>query len=165
MLPSIIDIEASGFGRKSYPIEVGFILGNGNTFCSLITPDEEWQRWDDEAERTHGIDRQKLFDFGKPVKQIAIKLNELLFDETIYSDAWANDACWLGLLFEVAQIPQEFRIESIRYLLTENQAAHWHQTKDEIIKSTPLARHRASSDAAILQKTFELVQASYPVSN
>ena len=27
--PAVLDIEASGFGRGSYPIEVGFVLANG----------------------------------------------------------------------------------------------------------------------------------------
>jgi predicted cupin superfamily sugar epimerase len=52
----------------------------------------------------------------------------------------------------------QFRIQTIRYLLTEDQASHWHETKDKVIKSTPLKRHRASSDAAILQKTYALIQ-------
>ena len=161
MLPNIIDIEASGFGKGSYPIEVGFVLGNGESYCSLITPIDDWQRWDRNAEETHGIERRTLINHGKPVKQIARELNQKLMDETLYSDAWANDVCWLGLLFEVAQIPQEFRIESIRYLLTEDQAACWHQTKKEVLRPSALQRHRASSDAAILQKTFALINARF----
>ena len=37
-VPNIIDVEASGFGPHSYPIEVGLALGDGSKFCSLILP-------------------------------------------------------------------------------------------------------------------------------
>ena len=40
--PFIMDIEASGFGPDSYPIEVGLALGDGSRFCSLIVPAEHW---------------------------------------------------------------------------------------------------------------------------
>lgn len=158
ILPNIIDIEASGFGKESYPIEVGYILGNGDTFCSLIQPAKGWDKWDESAEKIHGIGQQTLLKVGHPVTEIAQALNQQLSGETLYSDAWGNDSSWLGLLFDVADLPMRFRIDSIRYLLTEDQAAHWHATKEKVIKSTPLKRHRASSDAAILQKTYALIK-------
>jgi hypothetical protein len=34
--PNIIDIEASGFGVDSYPIEVGIVLSTGQKYCALI---------------------------------------------------------------------------------------------------------------------------------
>ncbi|MFO1249856.1 MAG: hypothetical protein U1E77_01625 [Inhella sp.] len=37
-LPAFIDIEASGFGRGSYPIEVGFVDRDGQLFCTLVQP-------------------------------------------------------------------------------------------------------------------------------
>ncbi len=58
-----------------------------------------------------------------------------------------------------------FKMDSIRSLLTEEQAANWHDTKESVIKSIPLKRHRASSDAAIIQITFELVQSKYEEAN
>ena len=42
-LASIIDLEASGFGSSSYPIEVGIVLPNGQTYCSLIVPEPDWR--------------------------------------------------------------------------------------------------------------------------
>jgi len=44
-LPCIIDLEASGLGKQSYPIEVGYILDDGKSFCSLILPADGWDRW------------------------------------------------------------------------------------------------------------------------
>lgn len=156
-LPSIIDLEASGFGRDSYPIEVGFVLSSGDSFCSLIKPAKSWDRWDDSAEQVHGITQEILLKVGKPIPEIAEKINNQLSGETIYSDAWGNDSSWLGLLFDEANMPMRFRMDSIRSLLTEEQAAIWHDTKEKVIETTPLKRHRASSDAAIIQITYELV--------
>lgn len=157
-LPNIIDLEASGFGKQSYPIEVGYILSNGDTFCSLIQPAEDWKRWDESAEKVHGISQKILLQFGKPIVEIALIINQQLANQTIYSDAWGNDSSWLGLLFDEANMPMRFRMDSIRSLLTEEQAQNWHQTKEKVIDSVSLKRHRASSDAAILQKTFTIIK-------
>ena len=31
IVPAVLDIEASGFGRDSFPVEVGFVLPDGET--------------------------------------------------------------------------------------------------------------------------------------
>jgi hypothetical protein len=36
--PFIIDVEASGFGAESYPIEIGIALAEGSKYCALIIP-------------------------------------------------------------------------------------------------------------------------------
>ncbi len=46
-VPNIIDFEASGFGPHSYPIEIGVIRSNGDRYCSLILPADDWTFWDD----------------------------------------------------------------------------------------------------------------------
>jgi len=133
-LPSIIDIEASGFGIGTYPIEVGYILGSGDTFCSLILPAEGWNQWDASAEKLHGIDQKTLLKIGTPVEQIAQTLNQNLSGATLYSDAWGNDLSWLGLLFDAANSPMHFRIDSIRGLLTEEQLPFGIKQKTKLSK-------------------------------
>ena len=49
--PTIIDVEASGFGPYSYPIEIGVALDNGDKYCTLILPAPAWTHWDEEAEK------------------------------------------------------------------------------------------------------------------
>ena len=56
-LPAILDMEASGFGRDSYPIEVGYVLPDGRTRCTLIRPAPHWVHWDPAAEQLHHIPR------------------------------------------------------------------------------------------------------------
>jgi len=48
--PSIIDVEASGFGPQGYPIEVGVAMGSGETYSTLILSAPEWTHWDREAD-------------------------------------------------------------------------------------------------------------------
>ena len=48
--PTVLDVEASGFGRNSYPIEIGFVLPNGHAYCSLVKPEAHWTHWDVQAE-------------------------------------------------------------------------------------------------------------------
>ena len=73
--PDILDFEASGFGRDSYPIEVGYSLASGERFCALILPHETWQYWDFRAEAVHGISRGLLQARGSDVRQICRELN------------------------------------------------------------------------------------------
>lgn len=158
-LPAFIDVEASGLSRGSYPIEVGVVTSTGSMYCSLVLPLPEWTHWDAAAERVHGITRPILALHGKPVGDIARTLNTLLAQQTVYSDAWGNDMAWLSRLFDAAELPMRFRIEASRRLLDETQIEGWHATKDAVTTELALARHRASSDARILQLTYARVKA------
>ena len=78
--------------------------------------------------------------------------------ETVYSDAWGNDSCWLAMLYEEASIRQRFKIDSVVSLMSQQQMAQWHQKKNTVIQNMQLQRHRASSDALILQTTLTELQ-------
>jgi hypothetical protein len=153
--PTVLDIEASGFGRHSYPIEVGYVLPNGEAFCTLIRPEPEWTHWDPEAERLHHISRELVIARGRPAVEVARLLNSRLVGQTIYSDGWANDYSWLGILFDVADMTPGFRIENLRALLAEGEAARWHAVKQQVSQELGVQRHRASTDARVLQLTFQ----------
>lgn len=153
--PIILDIEASGFGKNSYPIEVGFIDESLNTWCSLIKPEDDWHHWDSEAERMHFISRDCLIKHGKSAKLVAQMLNEQLQNKTVYSDGWMHDFTWISLLFESAKIRQRFKLEDLRNVLTPKQEATWHNTKSKIQEELNIQRHRASVDAKVLQLTWQ----------
>lgn len=152
--PFIVDVEASGFGCESYPIEIGLALENENRYCSLILPSDRWTHWDTAAQDTHHISRDLLIEHGKPLTQVAKELNQLLDGLTVYSDGWVTDKPWVTRLFSEAGIRQAFRISPLESILTEPQMEIWHTTKERILASTALTRHRASSDAFIIQETF-----------
>lgn len=158
MAPIIIDIEASGFGRGSYPVEIGLVLPDGTPHCVLVTPHRSWTYWDEGAEQVHGISREVLFSNGRPIPEIVWRLNELLRGRTVYSDAWSFDMSWLGKLYDAAHQHPAFQIASLHELISQEQAASWDRTKDAVIQDLGLRRHRASGDARILQETWRRVQ-------
>ena len=161
MLPCIIDLEASGFGRGSYPIEVGLCLGDSSSHCFLVRPEEDWQHWDPEAEKVHGISRDVLVEKGFSVVDISCRLNNLLKGQVVYTDAWGFDNTWLWTLYDTAGTYPNFQLETIRKLLAENQLPHWMATKKQVIADLNLTRHRASADAHILQETYRRIKAKF----
>lgn len=151
--PAVLDVEASGFGRNSYPIEVGFVLPDGHAFCTLIRPESHWTHWDAQAEATHHIPRQLILQRGRPVHEVAQAINRQLAGCTVYSDGWAHDYTWLGALFDAADLTPAFKLENLRALLDEDQADRWHAVKAQISSERGAQRHRASADARLLQLT------------
>ena len=153
--PLIIDVEASGFGGRSYPIEVGVALDEGKRFCSLITPAADWTYWDEDAEKVHHISRDTLESCGKPAKEVARQLNQLLDGKTLYTDGWVVDKPWLTTLFHVAGEPMRFSVSPLELILSEQQMEQWHAAKDRVSAESNVIRHRASNDAWIVQQTFK----------
>ena len=156
--PTILDMEASGFGKASYPIEVGYALPDGQTYCTLIRPTPEWTHWDASAEALHHIPRSAVLQLGRDVKDVAQHLNDHLGGRTVYCDGWANDYSWLAALFDAAGRRPAFKLDHLRALLNEREAAAWHGVKEQVARELRLQRHRASSDARVLQLTLQRVR-------
>ena len=155
-----MDIEASGFGRASYPIEVGYVMPNGRTICMLLRPAAGWTHWDSRAEQVHGITRAALAAHGRDVLEVAQALNHDLAGLTVYCDGWAHDYSWLAALFEAAGMSPSFKLESVGALLDE---AHLHQldaARRDAVAELGLKRHRASNDARALQRALGRVIAA-----
>lgn len=155
LAPTVLDVEASGFGRRSYPIEIGFVQPDGRTFCKLIRPEPDWTHWDEQAAQVHHITRELLLQRGVSVQEVAATLNRELHGQTVYSDGWANDYSWIGALFDAADMSPSFRLENLRRLLTEAEAERWHAVKATVAAERGAQRHRASADARLLQLTFQ----------
>jgi hypothetical protein len=157
--PIIIDIEASGFGAQSYPIEIGVVLDDGRKYCSLIQPARGWTHWDQAAEAVHGITRATLLAHGRPVFEVAGTLNELLRGRTAYTDGWVVDRPWLDRLYESASMRCEFTLSSLEMILSEQQMDAWATTKQHLLAEQDEPRHRASYDALVVQETFQRTRA------
>jgi hypothetical protein len=153
--PIILDIEASGFGRSGYPIEIGYALPDGQTWCSLIRPEPEWTHWDPGAEAVHHISQDLLPTRGRYVREVASLINQNLGGKTAYSDGWGHDYSWLGRLFDAANMTPNFKLENLRALLSEEEADLWHIVKDQVKQDRGPQRHRASADARLLQLTWQ----------
>lgn len=154
--PVVVDVEASGLGRGSYPIEVGFALQDESTHCKLIRPSRDWKHWDDSAEALHGISRTLLKQRGEDARKVVQFLNHYLAGQTVYSDAWGNDSSWLHRLADSAQLSLHFRLESIRSIIDEQQLQYWLPARRKVLERLALKRHRASTDALVIQQTYLL---------
>lgn len=152
--PLIIDIEASGLGSGSYPIEIGLALEPGNHYCRLVQPAESWNHWDEQAESVHQISRDTLLKHGRPITEVARDMNRLLEGKFVYSDAWGLDNTWIIELFATAGIRQNFTVSPLEIILTEDQIDIWFRTRDIVMDELGLRRHRACNDAWILQETY-----------
>ncbi|MEO8153037.1 MAG: hypothetical protein ABI605_08210 [Rhizobacter sp.] len=152
--PTILDLEASGFGRNSYPIEVGYVLPDGSSYCSLIRPAPAWTHWDPAAEKLHHIRREMLLQHGREVVDIARLLNERLRGRVVFSDGWAHDFTWLATLYEEAEMVPSFKLDSLLSLLSEREVRDWEATRKIVSDEMKEQRHRASADARLLQSTL-----------
>jgi hypothetical protein len=152
--PAILDIEASGFGATSYPIEIGVVLGDGRRYCSLIAPLAEWTHWDAQAARLHGITRAALRRHGRSPVAVACALNDWVGATTLYSDGWVVDERWLRQLYFVAGVTASFRLSPLESILGEAQLERWHATQEAVRGEQRGARHRASHDAYVVQETY-----------
>jgi len=153
--PHVLDIEASGFGEHSYPIEVGYCLSSGEKYCALIQPLKDWQHWDAHAEALHGITKAAILEVGLSVKAVAGALNSKLAGMTLYSDAWAQDKPWLDLIHDAARLPATYTLRAIEHIQSECQYLCWDQVRQEVMSSSTTQRHRASTDAELIQQVFE----------
>jgi hypothetical protein len=152
--PSIIDVEASGFGARSYPIEIGIVRYDGAKWCKLIRPVDSWVHWDQEAESLHGITRAMLNTYGVCPVKVCHELNAFLSNTIVYSDGWVVDNPWLIKLFAAASVQMSFSCRALEYVLSEPQMALWHDVKTNIESQSDDRRHRASTDAKVIQSTY-----------
>lgn len=152
--PYIIDIEASGFGTQSYPIEVGVVAPDGSKFCSLITPLPDWLHWSQEAEELHNISHDTLLEFGEDAHQVCTQLNDFCDGQRLYSDGWVVDYPWLIKLYSAVGMRMSFTVSPLELILSESQMDNWQATRQRIWKQTSGARHRASHDAQVIQQVY-----------
>lgn len=152
--PIILDIEASGFGVGSYPVEIGYADADGTTWSAQVQPHADWLHWDKEAEKLHQQSRQSLEAYGQTVQDIAAHLNQVFAGKTVYTDGWYQDFVWLHNLYEAAGLSPKFKLEDLSLTLTPEQKTAWHETKQNIRENLALQQHRASTDAKVLQLTW-----------
>lgn len=158
-LPAIVDVEASGFGRGSYPIEIAIALPQGAIESRLVKPLPEWTHWTEEAEALHGISRDQLLREGTEVEEVALWLNKCLqLIGLAYSDSWGYDSSWIARLYNDSGTVQRFRLDSLRSILTQHQLECWDTVRAAVQHNDEIRRHRAGDDVRMLQKTFALTR-------
>jgi hypothetical protein len=160
--PAVLCMAASGTGSDSFPVEVGFVLPDGASYCTLVRPPPQWTHWDPRAERVHRIARAAAVSHGRDVTEVAALLNARLGGRTVYCDGAVPEQAWLTRLFDAARATPAFRLESLRVLLSDREAAFWHVLQRQVTTEMRLQRHRASADAKILQLTLIRLRGPLP---
>lgn len=154
-VPVFYDIEASGL--DGFPIEIGWaqadpasgtILSEGH----LIRPPADWDvrgTWDPSAASRHRITLDELGRAGRPVWEIARRMNESLGGTELFADS-PFDEQWLRQLFEAAGIDAEFSVRRTDpAVLIERLAgdpASYANANREAFRIAP-PTHRAEADA------------------
>lgn len=59
------------------------------------------------AEKLHGISRETLLRYGKPITVVAAELNEFLLGQTVYSGLYVVDKPWMIELFFKSRVPTD----------------------------------------------------------
>jgi hypothetical protein len=104
-MPLFIDFEASSLSIISYPIEIAWNNQNGDIQSYLINPKNipDWDDWDDEAERVHGIPRAELLKNGLHPIEVCKTLLPEVDGKIIYTDAPDFDKNWFLKLLKAGR--------------------------------------------------------------
>lgn len=158
---AFIDLEASGLGSKSWPVEVAWGFVDGPPRSLLIRPDAAWpdEAWDKGAEALHGLTRVALRREGSDVREVCRTLNRALGRAEVYSDAPDWDAFWLIRLFSAGGVRQEFSILDYARLIGELAGTRTGELQERAGRLAP-RRHRAAADVAHLQTLYRLAAES-----
>lgn len=151
-----LDLEASGLGPLSYPVEVAWKSTADNQSDSfLINPEtaSDWNYWDDFAEEMHGICRTELVREGIAVSAACERMNQALKGKDVLSDAWEFDHFWLTRLFNEAGVQMAFRLQGLETVLAGEELVQYH-----FICKTQLRRHRAMKDVEHILQAIRYVK-------
>ncbi len=124
---AFLDFEASSLGKHGYPIEVAWVLSNGEEESHLIRPDATWTDWDLKAETIHGLSRDRLHAEGASVADVAQRMMSALAGYALYATAPSWDGKWLSRLLRAAGLPRH----ALR--LQDTEAVH-QQTVHQVLR-------------------------------
>ncbi|MBB4660027.1 hypothetical protein [Parvularcula dongshanensis] len=154
---AFIDVEATGLGPYSWPIEVGWAFHGHEPRSVLIRPAEAWsmQAWEKPAESLHRIDPSLLLTEGRAAREVALGLNAALGQSDVYSDAPDYDSFWLFRLYDAAGIRPNYRLRDLGELL----GPLWQQAPRDLVRRAAAVAprtHRAADDVRHLQTMYEI---------
>jgi len=124
---AFLDFEASSLNKDGYPIEVAWVLSNGDEESHLIRPDPTWTDWDLKAETIHGLSRERLHAQGAPVADVARRMMSALAGYALYATAPSWDGKWLSRLLRTAGLPRH----ALR--LQDTEAVHRQTMRDVLL--------------------------------
>ncbi|MCI5043722.1 MAG: hypothetical protein MRY72_03405 [Aquisalinus sp.] len=154
---AFIDLEASGLGPKSWPIEVGWGFHGWPARSMLVKPHASWslEAWEKTAEELHRISPDTLVRQGTAPLEVALVLNAAFANADVYSDAPSFDGFWLYRLYEAAGVRANFRLHNIASLISTVTDATPEDLFAKANEQEPHT-HRAEQDVRQLQLVYEL---------
>lgn len=143
----IIDIEASGLEKESYPIEIAFVdLESSEAFSFLIKPYSHWTHWNEQAEKVHNISQSELLKNGSNPYEVAENVFNLLSQSQVFSDAYQFDSHWLNTLLLDSGFP-EIVVQPVHDLISDQNVFNFNYSLNEL--KTP---HRALQDCLMIKE-------------
>jgi len=156
------DIEASGLGLGTYPVEFGWASVRHDRVQVadvLVRPSDEWlardDAWTAEAEALHGLSRERLLSEGTDISGVCRILNEAWGGKEICFDTGcdSHDSRWLGQLYRATDLSPSFSLCTLSSSEVILSMARRRMVPDrilrELIQLAPRPKHRAAADAAI----------------
>jgi len=155
----VLDIEASSLSDTSYPIEIAWCHIDGtDAFSTLINPESAggWDDWDTYAEtEIHRLSREQCCQEGQNVVVVAKKVEELLMNHPVCSDAHGKDQQWLDRLFEAVGRRPPAKLMDIKDTVLPKQRAALDQRLKDLERP-----HRAMDDCLLLSEAIRQVRAA-----
>ncbi len=154
---AFIDLEASGLGPKSWPIEVGWGFHSWPARSMLIKPATGWslEAWEKSAEELHKLSPDQLIKDGKPPLEVALVLNAAFANADVYSDAPSFDGFWLYRLYEAAGVRANFKLLNLAGLINNVAKSSPEELISRASEKEPHT-HRAEQDVRHMQTLYTL---------
>jgi DNA polymerase III epsilon subunit-like protein len=153
-----IDVEASGLGVGSWPIEIGLAWFDADetikTWSSLIRPSPDWHMdgWDHNAEDIHGLSIEDLQDAPHAFDVANEFLAFVSARKFVVSDSPAFDGSWINVLLEESISTHRIDLVNFRNCtdkMSDQAAKHMRDFLDQSV-----ILHRAGPDARINAEAF-----------
>ena len=159
----ILDFEASGLMKGSYPIEIAWIRDNKKSISTLIKPSGNWllneSLWSERSQGVHGIARDTLVNEGLEIKSVIdLILNDIKEYETIYSDNPFFEQQWLDRLFDEAGISHNYIVRDFKVML--DNISDPYSMEDAFIQARKISppTHRAQRDVEYLLTVYDILK-------
>jgi len=165
-----LDFEASSLSKHSYPVEIAWVFEDGRSRSFLVKPKSGWTDWSADAEKIHGISRDRLQEEGNDIELVVGELMAELSGHELYASSPSWDGKWLSALLRGGGMSRhalrlrksdDLFIEAASAILGADSANVDIPTlvADVIAQSEPVnPAHRALPDARLELKRLGLVQ-------
>ncbi|MEM9013855.1 MAG: hypothetical protein AAGB02_01995 [Pseudomonadota bacterium] len=156
---AFLDVEASGLGARSWPIEIGWCFLETEPVSVLIKPHEKWplEEWEKTAESLHGVSMETLIMDGQFAGDVCDQLNAALGGKRVFSDSPDWDSFWLYRLFDAAKKRQNFTLDGLGAVFSRFSPEQIDAFVEVVTAQFP-RRHRAAADCLHMRALYRLAK-------